>query len=110
MDAKTDECICGGTAVLKFKDAKLFDGKLVLKNDAYYHCTRCGENYFTSAQMGRQEPKVRKFLGLDRKFTSAKGLVTATIPPIIAKEQGIKKGGKFKVVVESPKKLALILD
>ncbi|MFH0955038.1 MAG: YgiT-type zinc finger protein [Candidatus Micrarchaeota archaeon] len=110
MDTKTRKCMCGGTAVLKFNDLKLFDGKLVLKDQPYYQCTRCGEEYVTSEQMGKQEPKVRAFLGLERKFISTGGSVGLTFPPLIAKQQGIKKGGKFRLVIESPKKVAIVLE
>lgn len=102
--------MCGGTAALKFEDLKLFNGKFVLKDQPYYYCKRCGDQYVTSEQMGRQEPKVREFLGLERKFISTGGSIAATIPPVIAKQYGIKKGRKFKWVSESPKKLAIVLE
>jgi len=104
------KCFCGGSAALQFEDIGLFEGKLILKDQPFYHCPKCGENFSTSKQVSKGADEVRKFLGLDRKFISTGGSIAATIPPVLAKQHGIKKGKKFRLVSESPKKLAIILE
>jgi hypothetical protein len=110
MDAKTSKCICGGIGVLIFEDVKLFEGKLILKDQPYYKCNNCGEEFSTSKQVSRGADEVREFLGITRKFISTGGSVAATFPPAIAKQHGIKPGKKFKLVSEGPKKIAIVIE
>jgi YgiT-type zinc finger domain-containing protein len=103
-------CFCGGTAVLRFEDIALFGGKLVLKDQPYYHCPQCGEDFSTGRQVSMGADEVREFLGISRKFISTGGSIAATIPPAIAKQHGIRKGKKFRLVSEGPKKIAIVVE
>ncbi len=104
------KCFCGSTAALRFEDIRLFEGKLILKGQPFYRCPKCGEDFSTSRQVSKGADEAREFLGITRKFISTGGSVAATFPPAIAKQHGIKKGKKFRLVSEGPKKIAIVIE
>lgn len=74
---KTDECICGGKAVLRFHNVSLFGGKLVLKNQPYWHCTKSGDHYHSTDQTRKSDEVVKQFISLQKNGDVEKPLIVA---------------------------------
>ncbi|HOZ35735.1 MAG TPA: hypothetical protein PLK55_02010 [archaeon] len=42
---------CGGTAIIKYRNVVLDDGKITIKYESYYEFKKCKEQFCTSEQM-----------------------------------------------------------
>lgn len=101
MEKKTMKCgFCNGEAELKFGDDKLFDGKIILRDQPFFKCKKCKREFVTSDQMRETEKQLNAF-SMTRPVVSTGGSLAITIPPDLARFYNIKKGTKAQLIPES---------
>ena len=51
--------LCGGKTTLKFREIRLLNGKITIKNAPYYDCQKCHEQFATSEQMRQLSDQIQ---------------------------------------------------
>lgn len=94
------KCVfCGREAELKHETLELLGGKIILKEQPYYKCTRCKEEFVTSEQMRETEKQINTF-SMVRPIVSTGRSLAVTIPPDLVKFYNLKKGKTVQLIPE----------
>ncbi len=101
--------ICGGQAALKTEDLKLSSGKIVLKGEPYYRCSKCKEKFSTSEQVKEAEKNIRAAFHFTRRIVSTGRSLAVTLPPDLTGYYKLGKGKKITLVPESEKQIKILL-
>ena len=108
---KEIEChLCSGTAVLKFEDLKLAEGKIILKDSPYYHCNKCREEFSTSEQMGLLSGQINSKFVFHRPIINAGRSLAITLPADLVQYYNLKKGEKIKLIPENKKNIKMQIE
>jgi len=91
---------CKGETELKHENIELLGGRLVLKQQPYYKCLKCKEEFVTSEQMKETEKQINSFY-VSRPIVSTGRSLAITIPTDLAKFYNLKKGEKVQLIPES---------
>jgi len=101
MEKESIKCIfCDGTPELHCEEIELLDGKVVLKEQPYYKCKKCGKEFVTSEQMKETESQLNTF-SVTRPIVSTGRSLAITVPTDIARFYKLKKGEKVKLIPEN---------
>ena len=101
MEKKEIKCVfCSGNTELKYEEIEMLDGKIVLKQQPFYKCKKCGKEFVSSAQMRETESQLNTF-SITRPIVSTGRSLAITIPPDMAKFYKLKKRGKVQLIPES---------
>ena len=100
MENKIDCYYCKGKAILKQRDLKLFEGKIVLKQQPYYQCLKCRRDFATSEQMLETEKELNTF-SVKRQIVETGRSLAITIPKEMAEFFELKKGSEIQLIPES---------
>src|SRR3989344_8996809 len=105
MEKEAIKCfICGSPAQLIVKETKLFGGRVVIKDEELYECTKCGDRFLTSEQMKKFEKKLREsHYFVKRKIIRTGRSLAITIPPDFAEFYNLNKGSKVTIVKSGKK-------
>ncbi len=104
MEKEKISCpVCGGEARPFAAESRLLGGRVVLKDDRFYRCSKCGEEFSTAEQMREAEKSLREAFFFERKIISTGGSYAITLPPDLAKFFHVHKGGKVRIIPESAK-------
>lgn len=110
MEDESMRCVfCDGKTELKHESLNLFDGKLVLKQQPYYKCKKCGEEFVTSQQMRETEKELNAF-SMMRPIISTGRSLAVTIPTDLAKFYNLKKGKKVQLIPENKQLLKVKIN
>lgn len=104
---KIIKCICGGKAKLFVRETKLFDGRVVIKDDEGYKCTRCGDVFFTSKQMRKFEKQLREKYFFKRQVISTGRSLAITFPHDFVEFYNLKKGKTVEIIPQGAKEARL---
>jgi len=108
---KEIEChLCKGNAKLRSENLKLDNGKIVIKDSAYYKCVKCGEEFATSGQMQELSKQINTKFVFERPIINAGRSLAVTLPSDLVHYYNLKKGGKIKIIPESRNELRIELD
>lgn len=100
---------CGGTAVIKYRDMVLDDGKITIKHEPYYECKKCKEQFCTSEQMFALDKRLHEQFAFKRNVIAAGKSLAITLPADLVTHYKIKKGRKVSILAE-PKGLKIRFD
>lgn len=101
MEKEKIKCVfCDGEADLKYETIELLGGKVTLKEQPYYKCKKCGNEFITSEQMKETEKQINVF-SITRPIVSTGRSLAITIPTDLAKFYKLKKGEKVQLIPES---------
>ena len=101
MEKEKIDCVfCSEKAELKYETVELLGGKVVLKQQPYYKCKKCGKEFVTSRQMRETEKQINSF-SVSRPIVSTGRSLAITIPTDLAKFYKLKKGGNVQLIPES---------
>ncbi|MFH1752253.1 MAG: AbrB/MazE/SpoVT family DNA-binding domain-containing protein [archaeon] len=91
---------CNGKAQLMYEELSLFGGKIRLRDQPYYKCLKCKEEFVTSDQMRQTERELNAF-NITKTIVSTGRSLAITIPAEFITYYNIKKGKKVKLFPES---------
>lgn len=100
---------CGGVAVIKYEDIVIDDGKIIIKNEPYYECKKCKEQFCTSEQMFALDKRLHENFTFKRNIIAAGKSLAITIPSDIVTHYKLKKGKQVSILAE-PKGLRIKFD
>jgi len=101
MEKEKIKCtFCSGETELKHETIELLNGKILLKQQPYHKCKKCGEEFVTSEQMRETEKQINVF-SISRPIVSTGRSLAITIPTDLAKFYKLKKGEKVQLIPES---------
>lgn len=100
---------CGGVAVIKYEDIVIDDGKIIIKNEPYYECKKCKEQFCTSEQMFALDKRLHEQIAFKRNVIAAGKSLAITLPADLVTHYKIKKGRKVSILAE-PKGLKIRFD
>ena len=110
MEEKNVNCtFCKGKVILMYEDIPLLEGKIILKGEPFYKCTKCKKEYVSSEQMKLTEKHLNAFYVRRPVITTGRSLAL-TIPPDIASFYSIKKGTEIQIIPEDRKTIRLKLQ
>jgi uncharacterized Zn finger protein len=107
MENEEIACVfCSEKAKLNYEIIELLGGKVVLKQQPYYKCRKCGKEFVTSRQMRETEKQINSF-SVSRQIVSTGRSLAITIPADIAKFYKLKKGKNVQLIPESQQMLKI---
>ena len=71
---------CGGVAFIKRRDIVLDDEKITIKDEPYYECKKCKEQFCTSEQMFALDKRLHENFTFKRNIIVAGKSLAITIP------------------------------
>lgn len=102
--------VCGGNAVLTKYDMPLFGGKIILRDETHYVCSKCKKAFSTSAQVRAAEKKLREHFFFERTIISTGRSLAITLPPDFAKFYHLRRGEKVSIMPEGPHEARLTFE
>lgn len=102
--------LCGGSAELTERDISLLEGKVILKSQPFYKCSKCNERFATSKQVEKAEKELRAAFFFKRKVISTGGSMALTVPGDIAKFYHLHKGSSILLVPENEKTFKVVVE
>jgi hypothetical protein len=110
MEKKIKCHLCNGTAVLKFEDLKLDEGRIIIKDSPYYECTKCKEQFSSSEQMQELSDQINSKFVFKRPIINAGRSLAITLPADLIQHYNLKKGKKIKLIPENKKEILLTIE
>jgi len=101
---------CKSSASIVQLDTKLFGGQIILKNEDYYKCDKCGEEFATSKQVKESEKKLREKFFFKRNIITTGRSLAVTIPPDLAKFYHLQKGEKVSIVPQDATSARIVFE
>jgi DNA-directed RNA polymerase subunit RPC12/RpoP len=109
MGKNTIECkVCGGSAEIKYENISLFDGKITLRDEPYYKCSKCKREFVTSEQMKESENRLNMFY-VTRPVIATGRSLAISIPSDLAKFYSLKKGTEVKIIPENKQTIKIMI-
>jgi hypothetical protein len=109
MENKIKCHFCGGVAIIKYEDITIDDGKITIKNEPYYSCQKCKQEFCTSEQMFALDKRLHEQFTFKRSVIAAGKSLAITLPADIVTHYKIKKGKKVSILAE-PRGLKIKFD
>lgn len=100
MENKIKCHFCGGVAIIKYEDITIDDGKITIKNEPYYSCQKCKQEFCTSEQMFALDKRLHEQFTFKRSVIAAGKSLAITLPADIVTHYKIKKGKKVSILAE----------
>lgn len=103
-----DICIrCGNKAMLVKGKFTMFNGHVVL-DDTGYKCGKCGEKFYTSAQVRAMEKQLHEKYEIRRTVIETGRSLAITLPADFVEFYKLRKGSPVVVIPEGKKEARLV--
>ncbi len=107
MEKEIKCVLCKGTAVLKFEELELDNGKITIRDSPYYQCTKCKEEFATAEQMRELSDQINMRFKFKRPIINAGRSLAVTLPADLVAFYNLKKGERIELIPESRHELRI---